>query len=125
MTGGESKVEQSRGNEKPGVFLIQNNETLQILFFAFIRKEHGGNIADGDPCFQQSINPALLRGMATAAAQAEGHNIKQSVIFPMTSFSYISVRQLLRCDQFRDVNYFRTCLILQSINVKINESTWD
>lgn len=37
------------GNEKPGVFLIQSNETLQIFLFAFVRKQHGGNAADRDP----------------------------------------------------------------------------
>lgn len=52
MTGGESKAEHSRGylgSEKPGVFLIQGNRTLQILLSAFIRKPHGGKVADRDP----------------------------------------------------------------------------
>lgn len=37
------------GSEKPGMFLIQGNRTLQILLFAFIRKPHGGKVVDHDP----------------------------------------------------------------------------
>lgn len=47
MTDGESKAGHSRGclhrPWKPGLFLMQSNNTSLIFFFAFTRKQHGGN----------------------------------------------------------------------------------
>lgn len=87
----------SHGCETPAVFVMQNSETLQILLFAFIRKQHGSSMADHGPCCGhqwiqavQSPNPVLLE---TGAARWKGcssstgrqrHSIKQSGFFSTT-----------------------------------------